>query len=342
MNDRYLSDSADNFQTKTSNERSISTLNNGIYEVINDNKHSYFYTHHGGNCVTGALRLDQTQSYAEQMNISLDQALSEITYNNTFKADAKGDNVFEKVPENEVYLYKKVFNQSPEINAYITLDLDNNVYRYQENINKFGRKAKDYKLDLSDVKRAANEAVKECNIKYSNTPYEFSELIQRTDKKLDQLNKQRDDIMRIVVVEPNKPAYEKLLDCSEGKLRPMQKVVDGLIEPVYYLNDPNAIIWANEEARICEMQPNRKFDGKQAICGTFFISGDTGEDSISLTDEQVKKYTEKFKKPDKFSEREINEALRCEIQCVFFEDFSAAQNIEKAVSKPKVKGSPKR
>ncbi|MFQ8787455.1 DUF3846 domain-containing protein [Ruminococcus sp.] len=73
-------------------------------------------------------------------------------------------------------------------------------------------------------------------------------------------------------------------------------MVDGYIEPLYdYLDDSKALAWGNEEARICEMRPNRKFDGKQAICGTFFITGDNGEDSLSLTENQVKKYLEMFK-----------------------------------------------
>lgn len=44
-----------------------------------------------------------------------------------------------------------------------------------------------------------------------NKPYEFTELIKRTDKKLDSLNKQRDDILRVVVVEPNKPHMKSFL-----------------------------------------------------------------------------------------------------------------------------------
>jgi hypothetical protein len=149
--------------------------------------------------------------------------------------------------------------------------------------------------------------------------------------------------LRVVVVEPNKPAYEKLLDCSESKLRAMQKVVDGYIEPLYdYLDDSKALAWGNEEARICEMQPNRKFDGKQAICGTFFITGDNGEDSLSLTESQVKKYLEMFKKPDRFTEREIGEAFRCEVHFISFEELTPIQTPERAAAKPKPKGSPKR
>lgn len=318
-------------------------MNNAIYEVINNGENSYYYTHHGGNCVTGPLRLDQAIEYAQHNDIALNKAFEAITYSNEFMTAKKSENVFEKINADELPLYKRVFDQSNEISTYVTLDLDKNIYRYSENVNRYGSFAKDYKLNLSKVIEVAKQTVEECNVAYKNKPYEFTELIKRTDKKLDALNKQRDDILRVVVVEPNKPAYEKLLDCSESKLRAMQKVVDGYIEPLYdYLDDSKALAWGNEEARICEMQPNRKFDGKQAICGTFFITGDNGEDSLSLTESQVKKYLEMFKKPDRFTEREIGEAFRCEVHFISFEELTPIQTPERAAAKPKPKGSPKR
>ena len=44
-------------------------MNNAIYEVINNGENSYYYTHHGGNCVTGPLRLDQAIEYAQHNDI---------------------------------------------------------------------------------------------------------------------------------------------------------------------------------------------------------------------------------------------------------------------------------
>jgi len=311
-------------------------LNNAIYEVISNGENSYYYTHHGGNCVTGPLRIEQAESFATQQNISVKQAFEMITYSNEFLTDQKGENIFEKISPEQMPLYNRVFEQSNEINAYVTLDLDKNVYRYKENINKYGSAAKNYRLDLREVTNVTKQAVEDCNIAYQDKPYEFTELIRRTDVKLDELNKQRDDVLRVVVVEPGKPAHEQLLDCSEGgKLRAMQKVVDGYIEPLYgYISDTKALAWGNEEARICEMQPNRKFDGRQAICGTFFIAGDNGEESLSLTDKQVKKYLDMFKTPDKFDQREIDEAFRCEIHFITFDD-TQAQMQSKAATKPK-------
>lgn len=81
-------------------------------------------------------------------------------------------------------LYKRVFDQSNEISTYVTLDLDKNIYRYSENVNRYGSFAKDYKLDLGKVIEVAKQTVEECNVAYMNKPYEFTELIKRTDKNL--------------------------------------------------------------------------------------------------------------------------------------------------------------
>lgn len=99
-------------------------------------------------------------------------------------------------------------------------------------------------------------------------------------------------------------------------------------------------LWANRNCQTSYVY--YKFDGKQAICGTFFITGDNGEDSLSLTENQVKKYLEMFKKPDRFTEREIGEAFRCEVHFISFEELTPIQAPERAAAKPKPKGSPKR
>ena len=45
------------------------------------------------------------------------------------------------------------------------------------------------------------------------------------------------EMMKVVMVEPNKPAYVTEIEHS---LKGMKAAVGGLIEPIYYLNDPNA------------------------------------------------------------------------------------------------------
>ena len=76
-------------------------MNNAIYEVINNGENSYYYTHHGGNCVTGPLRLDQAIEYAQHNDIALDKAFEAITYSNEFMTAKKSENVFEKINADE-------------------------------------------------------------------------------------------------------------------------------------------------------------------------------------------------------------------------------------------------
>lgn len=64
-------------------------MNNAIYEVINNGENSYYYTHHGGNCVTGPLRLDQAIEYAQHNDIALNKAFEAITYSNEFMTEKK-------------------------------------------------------------------------------------------------------------------------------------------------------------------------------------------------------------------------------------------------------------
>ncbi|MFQ8787453.1 hypothetical protein [Ruminococcus sp.] len=48
-----------------------------------------YYTHHGGNCVTGPLRLDQAIEYAQHNDIALNKAFEAITYSNEFMTAKK-------------------------------------------------------------------------------------------------------------------------------------------------------------------------------------------------------------------------------------------------------------
>ena len=101
--------------------------------------------------------------------------------------------------------------------------------------------------------------------------------------------------MKILVCEPGKQPYPKeIADTLEAK----QEIVGGLIEPVYFEPDGDAIILCNEEGLIYGLPPNRPVNGLMLV-GTFFIAGDReiadGErEFCSLTDGQIAKYTEQF------------------------------------------------
>lgn len=111
-----------------------------------------------------------------------------------------------------------------------------------------------------------------------------------------------DNLMRVVYVEPNKPAY---VADVEHTLEAEQKAVGGLIQPVY-LEDDNTCIICNEEAKLNGMEGNRRFgDGSSIIAGPFFVCGLTEDDFRSLTDEEVTKYMDRFAVPDQITQDEV-------------------------------------
>ena len=116
-----------------------------------------------------------------------------------------------------------------------------------------------------------------------------------------------DNLMRVVYVEPNRPAYETKI---RNSLEALQKAVGGYIEVVY--NDDDTIIICNEEGKLQGLQGNRHLDnGTSIIAGTFFIVGDGGEDFRSLTDEETEKYLNKYAQPEEISDEEVESDMGC-------------------------------
>ena len=106
---------------------------------------------------------------------------------------------------------------------------------------------------------------------------------------------EHEDLMKVVVLENDREPYEAEI---RKDIHAMQSIVGGLIEPVYFEEDGDALCWCNEEFLLNGSAPNRVI-GNTLIHGTCFISGDgyndEGErDSCSLTDEQINKYTQMF------------------------------------------------
>ena len=107
---------------------------------------------------------------------------------------------------------------------------------------------------------------------------------------------------RILVVEPEKPPYERTIRTLED----MRKIVGGPIEPAAYLPHPVMIV-CNEEGMRLNLLQNRIIMDESGqkridvILGTFFLTGSGAEDFISLTDEQIQqiqKYTEFFSREE--------------------------------------------
>ena len=108
--------------------------------------------------------------------------------------------------------------------------------------------------------------------------------------------------IKVVMLEPNKVARVAEIGT---KLEDLQSVVGGLIEPAYYLDDPDCCVIVNEEGKMNGLPLNRAVYGKDGlmidiIAGTAFICDCSGENFGSLSDEKLKKYAEKFKLPERF------------------------------------------
>lgn len=115
------------------------------------------------------------------------------------------------------------------------------------------------------------------------------------------------EMMKVVMVEPNKPAY---ITEIEHSLKGMKEAVGGLIEPIYYLDEPRAVMVGNEEAKLIGMEGNRRF-GDRIVAGPFFICGEKmtedGMDFCSLSDELCEKYVQKFAVPESISQDEVEQ-----------------------------------
>lgn len=109
------------------------------------------------------------------------------------------------------------------------------------------------------------------------------------------------DTLRVVVVEPGKPAYEKQIGTG---YRALSKEVGGLIECVNYHGDGTLIV-CNDEGKLRGMEGNRRFSNGSVIAGPFVVVGTAGEDIRSLTDQEVQKYLQVYDQPHQISQREV-------------------------------------
>ncbi len=119
--------------------------------------------------------------------------------------------------------------------------------------------------------------------------------------------------MKVGMVEPNKPAYVTEIGSDFESL---SRAVGGLIEPIYFLRDPDTVMVGNGAAKLLGMQGNRRFpDG--IVAGPFFICGEEmtedGMDFCSLTDEQCEKYVRQFAQPQEITQDEVEQDMRIEI-----------------------------
>lgn len=101
--------------------------------------------------------------------------------------------------------------------------------------------------------------------------------------------------MKVLVVEPGFLPYEKEIN----GLSDMNKTVGGPIEAIYPFKEDVAVVCSataqNQKMEFNRSIPERSYGG---VFGTFFVCGLGEESFISLTPEQMRIYTERFKKAE--------------------------------------------
>lgn len=102
--------------------------------------------------------------------------------------------------------------------------------------------------------------------------------------------------MKVLIVEPGKYPSRAEID---GGLQSMQKIVGGLIQPIYPWEDCAALV-CNDEGKLMGLPLNRSLENYDIIAGTFFICGVGEEDFCSLTDAQMERYKNKYRMPELF------------------------------------------
>lgn len=112
---------------------------------------------------------------------------------------------------------------------------------------------------------------------------------------------QEENLLAVVFVEPHKkPVIRKLRNEYED----ISRAVGGLIEHIY--QEDGTILVANEESKLLGMDGNRRLnDGKSILAGPFFVVGDDGEDYRSLTEEEIKKYMNRFDEIEEITPEEV-------------------------------------
>ena len=103
--------------------------------------------------------------------------------------------------------------------------------------------------------------------------------------------------MKVLRIQPKK--YPEVIEI-DGSLESLQKEVAGLIQAVYPWDDPVALI-CNEEGKLLGLPMNRTLRDARGVpydivCGTFFLAGIAEDDFASLTDRQIEKYTDYYRR----------------------------------------------
>ena len=119
--------------------------------------------------------------------------------------------------------------------------------------------------------------------------------------------------MNVLVVEPGYLPYEKEIN----GLSEMQELVGGHIQAIYPFQETVALV-CNENGIFERLEFNRSIPERSygGIWGTFFLCGLGEENFIPLTPEQVKTYTDRFKKAEHFIAMDGDEPLTVKVNAM--------------------------
>lgn len=195
---------------------------------------------------------------------------------------------YQERPDVDASLYDKVFEG--EIEAE---DLED-VYRMfnMDKPEKFAGRS----LSVSDVV----EVVKSDEVK-SGFYYCDSIGFQNVPFDSTLAHEMQNPTITVVLCEPGKAARTAEVGTS---LEALQAVVDGCIE-AYYPFEEQVCIVCNDEGKLNGMSPCRAIYGEDKqmidiIFGPFVICDCSGENFGSLSEEQLARYTEQFKNPERY------------------------------------------
>lgn len=159
-------------------------------------------------------------------------------------------------------------------------------------------------ISISDVIEVVEDSVVKKGFYYCNS-FGFKKINFDSSKTQDRTTF---DGLTVLHIQPMRPPR---IVTIPNELKAMQNLVDGYIEE-YYPFDDNAVIICNEEGKLNGLRLNRAIYSspddngqkqiKEIIAGSFFICAAPvdSENYQSLSEEQLEKYSEMFKNPERF------------------------------------------
>ncbi len=116
--------------------------------------------------------------------------------------------------------------------------------------------------------------------------------------------------IKVLMVEPKK---EPVVTTLQNELESLQAAVSIGASYVGYIEiigiDDNICILCNEEGKLINLEPNRRFYD-DILCGVFYVVGEDDEGNLtSLSDKDIEYYTKYFAKQETFHDGDVEKAI---------------------------------